>query len=431
MIQQTNQVFNEGYQRQPEKLVAVIMCGGKGTRLASVTGELPKAMVNIHNTDNIYHGQAKDTILEHQMKMLSENGVTDFILVVGNKKEFIKNAFTNETINQNIPGRDINISYFEESSPLGTGGAFCFKTLQNMIPSQDFLFIYSDTLFDVNVRDMYKFHQQENADMTVLISPCSEPDDRPLCVTEKGSNEIVSMIPKQGKGEGPRQGLFPNTPKNGLMIINKSVFRELPNNPSYIDMEEGILTKAIYDSDFKVSAWTTPCYVKDIGTVDRFYEGVKDLRLGIPQTKNPDKQEQTCVVFSENDLILIDENGNASVDVEIAQAISQLNESGIITLLNKDNKAVNIYEQEDMIVDTLLYRAGSGSYFNKKFDENNLEEFANLLEDWNIPHANTYLFARENEQSVIVNNLAKGDTTASSFMEATNMVISATQCQVQ
>ena len=54
---------------------AVIMAGGQGTRLISITGKYPKAMVNIHGTEEQYLGTAKDTILEHQMKMLSENGI--------------------------------------------------------------------------------------------------------------------------------------------------------------------------------------------------------------------------------------------------------------------------------------------------------------------------------------------------------------------
>ena len=157
---------------------AVIMAGGQGTRLISITGKYPKAMVNIRGTEEQYLGTAKDTILEHQMKMLSENGITNFILVVGNKKEFIEEAFTNEKINQLIPGRGINIQYFEEQDPLGTGGAFCSKELQDMIHDENFLFTYSDVLFDVNIQQMMTVHGRDKADATVLISPCSDSSER-------------------------------------------------------------------------------------------------------------------------------------------------------------------------------------------------------------------------------------------------------------
>ena len=138
-----------------ELKTAVIMAGGQGTRLSKITGPLPKAMVNIRNTSMENFGKAKDTILEHQMNMLSENGITNFILVVGNKKEYIQAAFTNEIINHNIPGRNITIRYFAEDRPLGTAGAFCSRELQDMIQEDDFLFTYADVLFDVNIGKMY------------------------------------------------------------------------------------------------------------------------------------------------------------------------------------------------------------------------------------------------------------------------------------
>ena len=286
---------------------AVIMAGGQGTRLQSVTGVLPKPMVNIRNTTIENFGKAKDTILEHQIDMLSENGITNFILVVGNKKEYIQAAFTNEIINHNIPGRNITIRYFAEDRPLGTAGAFCSRELQDMIQEDDFLFTYADVLFDINVGKMFELHDKERADATVLISPCSEPDDRPLCVCEKGSNIISGIIPKQGKTDGPRGGSFPNTPKNGIMILNKSALQLLPSQPTYLDMEESILTRLIYSGAYKVCAWNTPCYIKDIGTVDRYYEGVSELARNIPTLRNPAKNPQKCVIFKAKDLIKVTE----------------------------------------------------------------------------------------------------------------------------
>ena len=69
---------------------AVLMAGGQGTRLREVTGPLPKAMVNIRGTGAQNNGKAKDTILEHQIKLLAENGITNYVLVVGNKREYIQ-----------------------------------------------------------------------------------------------------------------------------------------------------------------------------------------------------------------------------------------------------------------------------------------------------------------------------------------------------
>ena len=367
---------------------AVIMAGGQGTRLQSVTGVLPKPMVNIRNTTIENFGKAKDTILEHQIDMLSENGITNFILVVGNKKEYIQAAFTNEIINHNIPGRNITIRYFAEDRPLGTAGAFCSRELQDMIQEDDFLFTYADVLFDINVGKMFELHDKERADATVLISPCSEPDDRPLCVCEKGSNIISGIIPKQGKTDGPRGGSFPNTPKNGIMILNKSALQLLPSQPTYLDMEESILTRLIYSGAYKVCAWNTPCYIKDIGTVDRYYEGVSELARNIPTLRNPAKNPQKCVIFKAKDLIKVTPEGIAVLDTELADSIKMLNDSGIITAVYKDNPQIAVHPQQDWLIDTMLVRDGDGAFLNTRFGEEQVEEFNAQMAEWNVAPQN-------------------------------------------
>lgn len=367
---------------------AVIMAGGQGTRLAKITGPLPKAMVNIRNTTVENFGKAKDTILEHQIDMLSENGITNFILVVGNKKEYIEAAFTNETINHNIPGRNITIRYFAEDRPLGTAGAFCSRELQDMIQEDDFLFTYADVLFDVNIGKMYELHDRERADATVLISPCAEPDDRPLCVCEQGSNIITNLIPKQGKNDGPRGGAFPNTPKNGIMIMNKSALQILPSQPTYLDMEESILTRLIYSGAYKVCAWNTPCYIKDIGTEDRFYEGVSELSRNIPMQRNPEKAPQQCVIFKTKDLVQVTPEGIAVLNDEVAEAIKMLNDNGVIAAVYRDNPQLSVHPKEDWLVDTMLVRDGDGAFLNTKFGEEQVDEFNAQMEEWNVSPEN-------------------------------------------
>lgn len=393
---------------------AVFMVGGKGTRLAPVTGDLPKAMVNIKGTGALYNGTAKDTILEHQMKLLHDNGINNFIFVVGNKKEYIQAAFTNEIINRNLGTNDISISYFEESAPLGTAGAFCSKELQDMIGDQSFLFAYADVLFDVNVQDMFKYYKQQNADAAVLISPCAEPDDRPLCVMGRDGKEVVSLIPKQGKQDGPRAGFFSNTPKNGLMILNKSVFSVLPELPTFLDMEENVLSKLIYDSKFSVVGWNTPCYLKDIGTVSRFYEGTKELALGVPEAKNPGRFPQSCVILKATDAIKFDENGHASANVELATAITHLNQNGVIAVMHDDLDEENAFANCDpkdaavisaiqgKMIDTLLVRSG-GAYVNTQVDTPN--EFGQVIEGWNIAPENCFYLSESQDKGCVITKL--------------------------
>ncbi len=387
---------------------AVIMAGGQGTRLAEVTRELPKPMVNIRGTDALYHGMAKDTILEYQIDRLSENGIKNFILIVGYKKEFIENAFTNEIINKNIPGRNIKISYFEEERPLGTAGSFCTKELQEIIGNKEFLFGYSDVLFDVNIQEMYAFHKKKGADATVLVSPCADPHDRPLCVLRPKTTEVVGLVSKQGKGEGKREGLFSNTPKNGFMILGSSFFKVLPEEPTYLDMEEFVLSKMIYNPAYCVQAWNTPCYIKDIGVVERFREGVRELEDGLPAKLNPAKNSQGCVVFKQSDLFQIKDeqmfSGKAvALDERYAHAITLFNKAGAIVALIKDIEELNKIGVENEIIDTMLCNEGNGAYVNTKI--NDMEELNELSEEWNIAPQKTFLFEKTEGGECLVTTL--------------------------
>ncbi len=409
---------------------AVIMAGGQGTRLQAITGPLPKPMVNIRGTAAQNNGKAKDTILEHQIKLLAENGITNFVLVVGNKREYIQNAFTPEAMKEAVPGVDIDIKFFVEQSPLGTGGAFCSKELQNLIGNRDFLFTYADVLFDVNVQDMFAFHKQQRADATVLISPCKDPDDRPLCKFAKDGAEIVGLIPKQGKHDGPRGGTFPNTPKNGLIILNNSFFEVLPDEPTYLDMEESILTKLIFDSKYDVCGWKTPCYIKDIGTVDRFHEGVADLKAGLPALRNPAKNPQSCVVVRESDLLTFAGEYKVGLNEQLAYAIRSFNDHGIVTVVHKDMEALKGIVKEDELIDTLLIRQGDGAFLNAKVDSS--EEFEDLSQEWNIEPTQTF-YIKQVEEGFAITTLdeTKAEQVTPSAISATTEILSRVQAQGQ
>lgn len=86
---------------------AVIMAGGKGTRLSSVIKDIPKPMVPVAGTP----------LLLHQIRNLKEEGVTDIIIVTGYLGHVIRDYFKDGS------QYGVNISYFTEEIPLGTAGA--------------------------------------------------------------------------------------------------------------------------------------------------------------------------------------------------------------------------------------------------------------------------------------------------------------------
>ena len=89
---------------------AVIMAGGQGTRLRSISEDLPKPMVPVLGKP----------ILQYQIEGLRENGITDITIMTGYKAEAINGYFGDGS------SFGVDISYVNEDHPMGTAGALCF-----------------------------------------------------------------------------------------------------------------------------------------------------------------------------------------------------------------------------------------------------------------------------------------------------------------
>src|SRR3954452_20948621 len=106
---------------------AIILAGGKGTRLRSAVPDLPKPMAPV----------AGRPFLEHQMAYWVSQGVNRFVLSVGYKAQIIIDSVGAQF-------RNAEVVYATEDSPLGTGGAVLHARAQ-LKPNEPFLVINGDT----------------------------------------------------------------------------------------------------------------------------------------------------------------------------------------------------------------------------------------------------------------------------------------------
>lgn len=95
---------------------AIILCGGKATRMGELCKEIPKILMKV----------GTKTILDHQISLLRKASVQRIILAVGHLKEILKEEVGNKR-------DEIEIVYSDEVIPLGTAGAFknAFKYLDD------------------------------------------------------------------------------------------------------------------------------------------------------------------------------------------------------------------------------------------------------------------------------------------------------------
>ena len=115
----------------------VILCGGKGTRLAEETKVKPKPMVKIGNKP----------ILSHIIKFFNNQGFTDIILATGYKGQIIKNYYK----------KNKNILVVDTGKNTLTGGRLL--KLSKYLKNEKFFMTYGDGLADINLNKLLQFHQ--------------------------------------------------------------------------------------------------------------------------------------------------------------------------------------------------------------------------------------------------------------------------------
>lgn len=267
---------------------AVIMAGGKGTRLASVTKNIPKPMVPIN----------EKPLLEYQIENLKENGVDNIILVVGHLGDVIKEHFND--------GAEfgVNISYFVEDTPLGTAGALAelYDRLEDT-----FVLVFGDLFINVSYERFIDFHVQKQALISLFAHPNSHPYDSDIIVTDSEST-VVEWSYKNTE----RTRDYKNFVNAGLYVVSKEVIQGLPVHQK-IDLEKNVITQMIPGG--RIFAYHSTEYVKDIGTPERLEKVTKDFLNGVCSNRNL-KNKQKC--------IFLDRDGTINKFVGFLRSVEQV-----------------------------------------------------------------------------------------------------------
>lgn len=130
---------------------AIILAGGKGTRLRSLVSDRPKPLADVRGRP----------FLEHLMDFLLRQGCAHFILSTGYRKGMIRSHFGNAY-------KGIAISYAEENEPLGTGGAV-LKSHTKLTTQRPFLIVNGDTFFNIKIENFQYFFETTNADLCIAL----------------------------------------------------------------------------------------------------------------------------------------------------------------------------------------------------------------------------------------------------------------------
>ena len=258
---------------------AVIQAGGKGTRISSVTGDtIPKPMLEVSGYPILYH----------QIMNLKVSGIKDITIIVGHLGHIIKEYFKD--------GKQwgLNINYIDEDpkKPLGTAGALYY--LKGKI-DEDFIFLLADVFIDIDFQKMIKFHQDKNADVTLLTHPNSHPFDSDLVIAD--SNDTVLKF--DSKSNDRSKYNYHNLVNAGVMIFSPEALEYIPNAGKY-SYEKDIILPLIEKR--KVYSYKSSEYAKDMGTPERYEMVQTDYENGLPSQRNL-HNKQKCIFLDRDGTI--------------------------------------------------------------------------------------------------------------------------------
>ncbi len=251
---------------------AVIMAGGKGTRVASIARDIPKPMLSLLGKP----------ILQWQIEALVREGFADIILVIGHLGHVIRDCFGDGA------ALGASITYLEEKEPLGTAGALAL--LKNELADDDFLLLNGDLLFDVDLARFLAYHRACGGAVTVLAHPSTHLFDSTALKTENGGRVTAFLPPDKTASDRP------NLTNAGLHFCSPLLldrFTEVKKT----DLDREVL--APLAGEGLLFAYRTPEYVKDLGTPERLAAGERDLVSGLVAKGNLKKPQRA--VFLDRD----------------------------------------------------------------------------------------------------------------------------------
>lgn len=291
-------------------MFAVIQAGGAGTRLKTISGDLPKAMVQI----------AGKPILEWQLLNLKKSGITEIIILISKNGDSIPGYF-------GCGARlGLNIKYIVEDYPLGTAGGLYFA---KSIIKDDFILCFGDLMLDIDWKRFVQYHKNKHSLLTAFGHPNSHPFDSDLLVSDD-NGKILAIDSKSNI----RDYYYENVTNAGLYVCSKEILNFI-EKAEKIDFEKVVLRHFVENGMAYI--YRSSEYVKDCGTPDRFYSVEKDLRNGIIANKSLRNVQKA--IFLDRDGTINKYAGFVTAPEQLvleecaSEAIKKINQSSFLTVV--------------------------------------------------------------------------------------------------
>lgn len=239
-----------------ERVDAIVLVGGKGTRLRPLTLSAPKPMLPT----------AGVPFLTHLLSRIRAAGITHVILGTSYQAEVFSEHFGDGA------SLGLELEYVVEEEPLGTGGAI--GNVRHLLREDTAMIFNGDILTCCDLTSLLRTHRDIRADVTLHLTKVSDPrafgcvptdpDGRVTAFLEKDPNPVTDQI------------------NAGTYVFSREVVETIPTGRP-VSVERETFPGLLADGAL-VSAYIDATYWRDLGKPSDFVAGSADLVRGIAPT---------------------------------------------------------------------------------------------------------------------------------------------------
>jgi NDP-sugar pyrophosphorylase family protein len=233
---------------------AILLAGGKGTRLRPLTVHTPKPIVPIFNRPFLYY----------QIDLLRQvPEIDEAILSLNYQPRRIEEIFGEGE------GLGLRLRYVVEPIPLGTGGAIRYAGDQL---TESVVVFNGDVLTEVDLGAVLRLHRERKAKATIVLTPVENPRAYGLVETDRDGN-ILRFLEKPGEDQ-----ITCNTINAGIYVLEPETFDRIPKDTAW-SIERSFFPSLIERGETFV-AYIYAGYWIDIGTPAKYMQVHRDIMDG-------------------------------------------------------------------------------------------------------------------------------------------------------
>lgn len=237
---------------------AIVLAGGKGSRLRPITTHTPKPVVPIANRPFVLY----------QIELLKQADIRDITLSLSYQPQKIQDKVGDGA------DYDARISYVVETTPLGTAGAYknAGSGLADSGTRGTAVVLNGDILTDVDLNEVIKFHRTNKALATIVLAAVADPAEYGL--VKLGSDARVVRFQEKPRPEE----VTSNTINAGIYVLEPKVLDYIPEAEA--STFEYDLFPRLVELGQPVFGYVWPGYWRDIGAPTSYLQANLDVLAG-------------------------------------------------------------------------------------------------------------------------------------------------------